>query len=351
MEGLARNLDFYRGVTLGLTNRLPILRKCYANRALRLLSLYILAVLIYLPLSLYIPLVLLVVGPLLWGFPHLIASLRFVPKFFTEKTQSYNLIIVMASVSFTLVTLWRLFVDIETNVYLIELILAGVTVIGACFIRPRLNILQILAAATTVGVVTFLSFRIPLIVAGSLVLIHNLIAFFYWIGAAQTKSEKYVALFATISFTAISVGMLFGAFDWMYLWKPQGHIAFLNLDYKSYGQMIVGDPFASKVILFRCVVAYAFGQALHYFVWLKAIPDQLRGVQTPTCYQQSWRYLARDLGTNGRRLGVAACVLGWLAFPIIGFELWRSLYVAAASFHGFFEIAGLGLISWRKVWS
>lgn len=367
MEHVAKWLDIMRGEALARTTHLPLFRKLYANRAWRLSFLFILAVLAYLPLSLYFPLFVLVVGPLVWGMPHLMASMRFVPQMIQngqsarasdEKPTSYKWLITAAAISFTIVTVWRIYTDVwnpdvlfeETqSSFIIEIGLALVTALFASIIRPRLAWWKIAMASIMIGALAYLNFLMPLQLAGALILLHNLIAFFYWFAAAKTRTEKWASFMATLLFMAITAGILLGAFDFVYKWMvPAFRFDFFNLHYSTYGRMIVADPMAKRDILFHCVVAYAFGQAMHYFVWLKAVPDQLRGVQAPACFQQSWRSLKKDLGPLGAATGVTICMVGWLAFPLVSFDLWRGVYFACASFHGFFEIAGLSLLGWRR---
>src|SRR5580692_5440818 len=73
-------MDQVRITVLRWTMPSKLLRSVFMNRALRLQVLFLAAAVIYLFASLFFPLWVLVIGPILWGIPHIFASIRYLPK-------------------------------------------------------------------------------------------------------------------------------------------------------------------------------------------------------------------------------------------------------------------------------
>jgi hypothetical protein len=137
------------------------------------------------------------------------------------------------------------------------------------------------------------------------------------------------------------------------LWTPQINLPWAGLNALELGQSIV--PWSNhEALLFHGAVLYAFGQAMHYFVWLKAIPEQHLALQTPASFARSWQLLQQDFGKTFAGFVVGGCVVTVVGFAIVGFAivgLWslanfniaRDLYFAFAAGHGYFELAALPL--------
>lgn len=161
-------------------------------------------------------------------------------------------------------------------------------------------------------------------------------------------SERQVAWTATLLFTLASLAILMGWFESVYSWfAARDSIEAADLDAFELGQRIFPDS-NSQSLRFRGVVAYAFGQALHYFVWLKAIPDQQHTHAVPTSFRQSYRLLQNDFGrqlTFGAVVATIAMAGAWIFMRL---PEARALYFALAAYHGYLEIAGLSLVSFRK---
>ena len=64
------------------------LRPIFINRASRLFFLYLLNVIVYLPLSLFFPVWILILGPIIWSIPHIFSSLRYITRLFEKSTTS-----------------------------------------------------------------------------------------------------------------------------------------------------------------------------------------------------------------------------------------------------------------------
>jgi hypothetical protein len=156
----------------------------------------------------------------------------------------------------------------------------------------------------------------PLYLAAFLLMFHNAVAFVFWVHTARPGRERGVAL-ASRFFLLVCALILFGRFDILYGWlEPQGESAFLRYDYGEMGRLLV--PWSSDYHdWFHFFSCYAFGQALHYFVWLKAIPDQNLKTETTQSFRRSKELLLREFGRKTAWLLVAACAVSQLVKVMI----------------------------------
>lgn len=100
----------------------------------------------------------------------------------------------------------------------------------------------------------------------------------------------------------------------------------------------------------RLVLLFAFMQAVHYGLWLRAVPEEDRDARTPRTFRASLRALERDVG-------------GWLVWltvlGTVGLALWavsdlfaaRIGYLRFARFHAVLElcVAALVLVESRTI--
>lgn len=104
------------------------------------------------------------------------------------------------------------------------------------------------------------------------------------------------------------------------------------------------SPTPTGELATRLVLLYAFGQSVHYIIWLRLIPEESRKSRTPRSYQQTYRALGGDVGS---------WVL-WLAlFGTLVFVVWafvesagvaRARYLNIAFFHGYLELTAAALL-------
>lgn len=357
-------LDRLRAAVLRVTLANATLRLVFAHRAYRLSLLYLVSVFLSLILSLFFPLWVLLIGPFVYGIPHLVSSLRYVhysleldQRKSARKLRDARAIRFFSGV-FVFVATFRILVDFGylswasvpfgfMGIEILSLVfsfLGGAWIyrqVGACRLQGILFALPIVLAA----------WWMPLWTTGVLILLHNWVGFVFWFRASSSKAEKRVALFATALFSLIHLLLFLGFFDGLYrFYTPAAEVRWAGLDYSELGRAIA--PWSKNYqVWFHCVVAYAFGQSVHYFVWLKAIPDQHHAHQVPTSFRQSYRLLIADFGRKYflavlGLMGVLAWALAFLRYPQA-----RVLYFSLASYHGFLEFAGLSLaLGTVRVW-
>jgi hypothetical protein len=198
------------------------------------------------------------------------------------------------------------------------------------------------------GLLVILSASYPAQTLGALVLIHNFVGFFYWICAAKSREERRVALASLLVFAFLTSAILLGLFDFVMMVREK-KILSGSLNEFSIGHFIF--PYESGVFWNRAVSAFAFGQGVHYFVWLKAIPEQRplmeevsRKDVSPSPRKnpeaRKWNLRSHKISLLRLAFGGSAALL--LYACLSSFAEARLFYLGLAAFHGYFEIIGLG---------
>lgn len=353
----AEKLDHLRGALLRWTMGIPLLRAVYTDRARRLWWLYLAFAAAALAFAVSLPLWQLILGPVVFGAAHLGASVRYFhhgaagPGPHEARGRVYTFIL-LASVTYCVARIARDLGWLGAGMPALsewegsmtaDGVFMAVILLGTGWIyrsQPR----RMLLGAALITPLTLCLWRWPFATTGILVLVHNVVGFFYWISGASTLAERRGALSALGIFAGINLLIFGGALDPLYeLWARGASLPFSGLTYAELGRLIFPwneDP----DLLMRGVVAFAFGQSVHYYVWLKAIPDTLHSHPIPTSFRQSVRLLGEDFGPQAALLVVylvAASTALWFIFDMASA---RSAYFLIAGFHGYVEIAGLALL-------
>lgn len=347
-------MDGCRATLLRTTLAWAPLRPIFSNRALRLLVLYLIALCIYLPASVLFPLWILILGPIFWGLPHLLASVRFTHDLLNDRGSESEgptraRLLKCVGLVWVAVVLSRLLQGIGGVPLFFgagqwpEVLSMVVTVI-ACGTLYRKSWPRLFLAMGTLTPLVFLFWRSPLWIAGAMVLLHNAIAFVYWVRSSRSRSERRVAWIGSALFVLANILIFEGAFDGLSPGLPSAEsIDWAGMDSATLGHWILPAS-ENPRDWHHAVVAFAFGQSLHYFVWLKAIPDQLHSYAVSPGFRQSYQLYVKDYGTKLAHLLLLLCIAGFGMWAFLGFEMARQLYFAFAAYHGFFEIACLSLM-------
>lgn len=352
--GLAAGADRIRSAILRVTLRVPTVRALFRRRVARLGALCALTGAFTLATSLFFPLWVLAIGPAVYGVPHIVASLRYFhytasPGSRARRSEGRRafraLAALMAAVAACRLLMPSTGLSEWRGSSYMELVgTLAAFALGAAIYRKGIGGAA-RGALTLVPLLAGFAF-FPAETVGALVLLHNLVAFIYWLLAARSRSERLLAAGAGLALTAITALILAGWLDFVYGgFSPAEELGFAGLSFEALGTMIApGSAESGDAPLWRhAAVAYAFGQAMHYFVWLKAIPDQHHHSEAPTSFRQSLGLLADDFG---RRWAVRVILLTlgsaslWL---LLSYPQARWVYFCLAAFHGYFEIAGLAL--------
>lgn len=347
----AAGLDHLRARMLRLTLRSPALRRVFLDRALRLLVLFALFQGVALVLCTLVPMWQLVLGPLIYGYAHLVSSVRYLHHGVSDNPPSarFSRRWIPLAALVTTYGLYRLLrLDLTgapasewADIGLIEGVFVALAAASVAW-AARLGRRQLPATAAVVLPLCVLLWTEPRLTIATLAFGHNFVGFLYWMRMARTQREYRVAIACLVLFSLLTVGVASGAL------LPLRELVGIDLESGAggvsliaLGRMMTPDGGASPEAI---ATAFALGQSTHYFVWLKALPDQVHAHPVPTSYRQSVRLLERDFGAALLRwigVGVLGGLLLWL---LLGLEAGRAVYFAVAGFHGLLELAGLGLL-------
>jgi hypothetical protein len=95
---------------------------------------------------------------------------------------------------------------------------------------------------------------------------------------------------------------------------------------------------SSATMLARSLFFYAFGQSLHYMVWLRLVPEVDRSSPVPQSFSLALANLKRDFG-RWTVPALALCVVGGIAMIVSG-RAARDAYFVLVYFHIGLEAAG-----------
>jgi hypothetical protein len=162
-----------------------------------------------------------------------------------------------------------------------------------------------------------------------------------WFKSCQNREDLKTFWTVTAVYILFSGANFMGAMDSAYQWvSPQGAIGFLHWDYSDVVSGFGAQP-QDYQFWFHLVVLYAFSQSIHYFLWLKAIPENHQQQLFPPSFQWSFKQLANDFGSSSLYFLLALVGLGLAYWFVLEFQTARLLYFSIASYHGFMEISNL----------
>jgi len=284
------------------------------------------------------PSFLLAVTPLLFGVPHVAADVRHLLI-----RRGWSRAWLVASAGFAL-ALIALRVGAETGARLApplaveQGIAAAWVVLGAAaglLAAPSRRGWAVLAAAAALAaaaVVAPRAFRMILLHG------HNLLAVAIWLilfrrpgrsgrrllwipaaavlaGAAVLASGRLLAWTVAHGWLSVAGLHLLAAADWLAPGLPDG-------------------------LALGLTTSFAFLQAVHYLIWLVAIPAADRPGDSGRSWRAAWRDLLRDLGPGGVAV-VAVLTVAVAAAGVLAAGPARRLFLSVASFHAWLELAVL----------
>ena len=329
IDMLVHYLDLLRAYILRLTLKPVLFRHLYGQVHWRLGAGMILNTAVYLPLALFKPALLLALGPLIFGYPHIVASYRYVQK------NSYHLFILMTIVAITLHLSGVGFAHIKQLPFGVwQIVVATFALIISRLVSKRTNVLEIVACVLLCIGLVRLAWLDPLIYVGGTLILHNWIAYIYWIMASKEKKRRAVAVFSTLIFLLIHILVLTGHLDSLIPIK-NGEILF-ERESKMVGWYLASWT-ADPVVWYRFLVLYTFGLSMHYFVWLRAIPESLNKAEHPNCFRLNLKNLRRDLGIKTLIFSMLLIIVGYTIW-LFNFQLGTSIYFEIAILHGSLEV-------------
>ncbi len=334
-ETLILPLDRARAAIFARASRVRVLRPLVLKKDRRVPALLLGHALLALVLALFAPTFLLVVGPLTLGVPHLVSDVRQL-VLRPQLPKLARPLLLYGSLGLLAVRVLE-----EAGVpgmARTELALAGALVLGAIALAGAgAQAWRALAAAVvTLGLVTC-ALLWP---QKSRVLLghgHNLFALGLWAALYARRTQSTWLVVGVVTGLAV---LLVGS--------PLAWVCFQHGVESTFGLhgLAAADTLAPGVqsapLALGIVASFAFLQAVHYAVWLHAIPQQATRGDATLSFRMSFRALLRDLGRYGLAGVVAATLLVALAGALT--PLWtKSLYLSLSSFHGYLELAAAGL--------
>ena len=163
--------------------------------------------------------------------------------------------------------------------------------------------------------------------------VHNLIAVLLWWGWRKNGERagwRWLALGAMVSGAVLILSGAIGSGSLTY--GPRG------FDVERLASALA--PGLSSQWSARVLVLYAFGQSIHYAVWLRLVPDEDRKQATPRSWTASWRALTSDLGRPVLGLMLVACAI-FALWGLVDVTAARAAYLRSAAFHGHLELVAL----------
>lgn len=278
-----------------------------------------------LAIALFAPLWAIAFGPLIFGVPHVLSDVRYLivrPALHRRRT---------------LIALWIVgaIVVAAFGGLRATLLLAGVSALLA-----RGSLARRLAVAVALAAVALTV--IPAGRNGDLLLLHghHAVAIVFVLILRGRPSVGRIGL--ALGLTAVAGAIALGAFDPIlaaaFDSTPSASISPAAL-LRTLSWLPPNDPFGPRLL-----ALYAFGQAVHYAIWLRLVPELDRPRETPRSFRQSWRALRRDLG--GPVLAIAGvATIGFAAIALLDLGRARMIYLASASWHVHLEILVLAVFA------
>ncbi len=311
----------------------PVLAPWLAHREVRVALTATATVLVSLAGAALAPLVVLALGPLLLGVPHLVADVRYLvarPALHLRPLAWVVGALVVASAFFGLVPGF------------LAAALAALLARGPLARRALVAAPWLLAAGAAWGAIE--------LVAPAVAQLHNLVAVLIWLLLAAAlnpgapAARAVPALLVLAGAAPIATGALDPVLDLTLGLRLPGATSL-----RGHGASVA--PFADPTWMRRGVVLFAYLQSVHYGLWLRVVPEEARPRPSTRSWLASFRALRSDLGDP-----LLALALGMSTF----FALWGALelgaaregYLRLAMFHGPLEFAALSvlLVEGREAW-
>ncbi len=316
---IVQTLYLFRAFVLRVTLRLHFIRRLYSQTHYRLAVGFLLTTAFYLPIALLRPELLLAFGPLIFGYPHLLASFRFTTKF-----KRYH-VFVLASAVAIVIHMWSS--DYPFGVW--QMVVATSTFILSGLFLRTIGWKKVILAILVCSLFIRLAYLEPIIYVGASLIVHNFIAYFYWIRSSRTKARRSVAVLSSLIFLAIHLIVLAGFAD-SWIASPDS-ISTLKTGW------LLASWTTNEIVWSRFLVLYAFGLSVHYFVWLRAIPETQSKFEHPN----SVRTIASNLkSTLGKKTLIITflIMIGMMILWSLNLPLGAQIYFEMALLHGSLEL-------------
>jgi len=311
---------------------LPVLRPILVEQQGRLLAMQLAALAVALLGALRFPLIALWLGAALFGVPHVVAGLRAVT--ITRRTSRVALAMAAAALGVGVAQLAGAGDD-ALRVFAVLFALA----IAWEVLAARRGAVLTTATLGALGAATVAAVSTPRLAAVVLAHVHGLGALAFYAVAARRRGLPWRPL--VIGAAAVAALAAFGALDGLMatrLFAPRG--ASGSIVAEAVGASGGG---VSAALFHRALFLYAFGQSLHFAVWLRLVPDVDRATRVPKPFRVALGDFKADLGAWAWPL----LALAGLSIPLmfVGGGIARESYFALTYFHVGLEAAALARLT------
>lgn len=326
MPELLGLLDGARRAVLRRVLRLRPLRHVFIDRGRRVAAGGALASASAAGLALLAPVLSLWAGAAILGVPHVVSGVRFVAIRSPLTRLARGCVLLAAALGVLAIA------GVEASRTLTGLfaaaMLAEVVAARPAPLRGALLLLSI-AAFFALGCAAPILFFVGLTHA------HALSSIAYFALRARARAVPAWPLLSLSGLFCLAVAA--GAFDALLAAAPWAPGALAQV--RAVESAAAALPDASAAAVRRALCLYAFGQALHYTLWLRLLPEVERDRPVPHSFRRAHFYLRQDLGP----WLLPALLLCALAAPLLlaGGAQAREAYFALIYFHIGLEAAGL----------
>jgi hypothetical protein len=330
-------LDRARGLLLSIAAGVarPLLR----DRGLRIVTLSTLSIVVAFSCAWLAPMMLLAIGPVVLGVPHLLSDVRYLvarPGF--HKRPAF----------------WVLVVGPLGLVYSRPEVWVGLVAAMGAVLIARTTLLRRALALAGLGCLAYFVHGYRGVAEIWMAHAHNLIALGMWtmFFRARTrrtgdgKPQRGVPLAPTVMSARAAllrkhrhlfVALLFAAGAALLFTLPIGNVApFAGLDLETQSRSL--SPFRDPELSLRFVLFFAFAQSVHYAIWLRAVPDEARPREGIRSFASTARALSADVSPwlLAAFMLLTVGIVGWALHDLIAA---RTGYLRLAISHGYLELA------------
>ncbi len=309
----------------------PWLGRWFRDRAFRVSLAGALSVSVSLSLTAAAPLWLMALGPVVMGVTHLAADARYLVVRQGLHRRALVIALVLAP---ALVASWR------PDLAWVLAPMVGAAICARASWTPRL-----LAALSAVALYVFARShaRMSWVVIAHAHHVVALIAWWWWCRRPRGARAVVLAAVAT-GFVAVFSGALDATVLRPWALRPPGD----GLDMGTLAATLSPvDPSRDPVMAMRWVLAFAFGQSVHYALWLRLIPEEDRARPAPRTFVGTALAFSRDLG-GLVTLVTALATLALIVWATRDVSAARGAYLRVAAGHGGLELGALTLLACER---
>ena len=288
-------------------------------------------------LTLFAPVALFAIAPVVLGVPHLAADVRYLllrPRHGTL----VRALLVTGCIPFVVLRLLPLLGVGVPHVAALELGFASVALLAAALVAGlgARRYGRVAIAAPTLVLVAVLALSHADLARIAFAHLHNVIAIVLWMVLFRARRGTRLSTWLPIAFACLATALVLAVGAGLSDATMQETHFGLRLSTLA-GWLAPGLPLRVGVAL---VLSYVFLQSVHYTIWLGLIPAEAVRGEAVRSFRMSLRALLRDFGDRGLAL-VAVASVATFAIATRDLNHTRDAYLTLSAFHGYLELAVL----------